>query len=138
MASCDYGVRGPDTGDVIVGWIVRLIAVLAAVGVISFDALSVGSSRLSIEDHAATAARAAADSWAATHNRQNAFESAWQSATEANGSNLVDPKSFVIDPDGQAHVSLTREAPTFIVRLVAPLRHWALVRSTAISKPSPA
>lgn len=138
MVSCDYSASSPDTGDVIIGWIVRLVAILAAVGVLTFDALSVGSSRLSIEDHAATAARAAADTFASTHNKQNAFDSAWASATEANGSNKVDPKSFQIDPKGQAHVTLTREAPTFVVRLVAPLRHWAEVRSVAVSRPSPA
>lgn len=138
MVSCDYSAGSPDTGDVIIGWIVRLVAILAAVGVLAFDALSVGSSRLSIEDQAATAARAAADTFAATHNKQNAFDSAWASATESNVGNQVDPKSFQIDPKGQARVTLTREAPTFVVRLVPPLRHWAKVRSVAVSRPSPA
>lgn len=138
MASWDPSAGRGDTGDVIVSWLVRLVVVLATVGVLIFDALSVGSSRLSIEDHAATAARAAADSWAATHNKQTAFTSAWESATQADAGNQADPKSFLIDPDGQAHVSLSREAPTLVVHLVGPLRHWALVRSSAVSKPSPA
>jgi len=136
MASWDGSARGPDTGDVILGWIVRLVAGLAVVGVLTFDALSIGSSRLSIEDQANSAARAAADTWAANHDAQAAFDSAWTVAIEANATNQVDPRSFVIDPQGQAHVTLTREAPTFIVRLVAPLRHWAQVRSVTVSKGS--
>lgn len=136
MASADGSPGGTDNGDVIIGWIVRLVAGLAVVGVISFDALSIGSSRLSIEDQANSAARAAADTWATSHDAQAAFDSAWTVAVEANATNQVDPKSFVIDPQGQARVTVTRDAPTFVVHLMRPLRHWSLVSSTAVSKAS--
>lgn len=127
---------GGDTGDIVLGWLVRVIALLAVVGVMAFDALSVGSSRLSIDDQATTAARAAADSWAASHDMQGAFDTAWHSATEADATNDVDVKSFSIDATGVAHVTLSREAPTFVMRLIPPLRHLAVVRAVGDSHPS--
>ena len=125
-----------DRGDIVLGWLVRVVALLAVVGVMAFDALSVGSSRLSIDDQATTAARAAADSWAASHDMQGAFDTAWRSATESDSTNDVDVKSFSIDAAGVAHVTLRREAPTFVMRLIPPLRHLAVVRAVGDSQPS--
>ena len=137
MASSRHGRAHPnDRGDIVLSWLVRVIALLAVVGVMAFDVLSVGSSRLSIDDQATTAARAAADSWAASHDLQGAFDAAWRSATEADATNDVDVKSFSIDAGGVAHVTLRREAPTFIVRLIPPLRRLAVVRAVGDSQPS--
>ena len=126
-----------DSGDIILGWMVRLVAVLAVVGVLSFDALSIGSGRVSIQDQASTAARAAADRWAVSHNAQSAFDSAWSSATADNSANEIDPKSFSIDPSGDVQLTVTREVPTFVVRLIAPLRAWAHVQAVGVAKPIP-
>ena len=137
MASSRHGREHPnDRGDIVLSWLVRVIVLLAVVGVMAFDVLSVGSSRLSIDDQATTAARAAADSWAASHDRQGAFDAAWHSATESDATNDVDVKSFSIDAGGVAHVTLRREAPTFIVRLIPPLRRLAVVRAVGDSQPS--
>lgn len=137
MASSRHGREHPnDRGDIVLSWLVRVIALLAVVGVMAFDVLSVGSSRLSIDDQATTAARAAADSWAASHDRQGAFDAAWRSATESDATNDVDVKSFSIDAAGVAHVTLRREAPTFVVRLIPPLRRLAVVRAVGDSQPS--
>lgn len=121
-----------DRGDIVVGWLVRVIALLAVVGVMSFDALSVLSARLSVEDQAAAAARAAADTWSTTHVAQTAFDSAWRSAAEANPTNDVDVASFRIDPSGAAHVTVSREAPTFVMRMIPQLRELAVVRSVVV------
>lgn len=137
MASSRHGREHPnDRGDIVLSWLVRVIVLLAVVGVMAFDVLSVGSSRLSIDDQATTAARAAADSWAASHDRQGAFDAAWHSATESDATNDVDVKSFSIDAGGVAHVTLRREAPTFVVRLIPPLRRLAVVRAVGDSRPS--
>lgn len=134
MRMVDSHVRDADTGDIIVGWLVRVVALLAVAGVMSFDALSIGTSRLSIEDQAKAAARAAAETWSTSRNAQSAFDSAWRSATEANATNEVSAASFSIDPSGAAHVVVSREAPTFVVRLIGPLRQLAVVRSEAVGK----
>lgn len=136
MASVDPRERSADRGDIVLGWLVRVIALLAVVGVLAFDALSIGSSRLSIEDQATDAARQAADTWAGSHDAQRAFDDAWRSATEANATNEVDAASFSIDPSGRAHVKVTREAPTFVVRLIPPLRHLALLHTEGVSTAS--
>lgn len=132
--SCGAG----DRGDIVLGWLVRLVALLALVGVLAFDALSVASARLSIEDQASDAARAAADTWATRHDAQSSFDSAWRNATEANATNELNPKTFSVSPNGTAHVTLSRTAPTFVVRLIPPLRHLAVIRADGVSKGSTA
>ncbi len=137
MASSRHGRQDPsDRGDIVLGWLVRVVALLAVVGVMAFDVLSVGSSRLSVDDQATTAARAAADSWAASHDLQGAFDAAWRSATEADATNDVDAASFSVDAAGVAHVTLRREAPTFVMHLIPPLRRLAVVRAVGDSRPS--
>ena len=125
-----------DRGDIVLGWLVRLVVLLSILGVFAFDSLSIGASRFSIEDQANDAARAAAAQWASTKDAQRAFDSAWKSATEANPTNEIAVSSFFIDPAGQAHLTVTREAPTFVVRLVAPVRHWAKVKADGVSRSS--
>lgn len=134
MASCERHTGGADRGDIVVGWLVRVIAVLALIGVAAFDSFSIGSSRLSIEDQASSAARAAADAWATSHDAQTAFDSAYKSAIAANANNEISVSSFSIDPAGQAHLVVHREAPTFVIHLIHPLRHWALVHADGVSK----
>src|SRR6476469_6633079 len=104
---------GGDRGDIVLGWLVRVVALLAVVGVMAFDGLSIASSRLSIEDQARDAARAAADTC----------------DTEPNATIVLNPKTFSVDRSGIAHVTVTRTAPTFVVRLIPPLRHLAVVHS---------
>ena len=125
-----------DRGDIVLGWLVRLVVLLSILGVFAFDSLSIGAGRFSIEDQANDAARAAAAQWASTKDAQRAFDSAWKSATEANPTNEIAVSSFLIDPAGQAHLTVTREAPTFVVRLVAPVRHWATVKANGVSRAS--
>lgn len=134
MAGADGRAPGADRGDIVLGWLVRLVAVLALLGVCAFDSLSIGASRLSIADQASDAARAAAERWEGTHDAQSAFDSAWNSATEANPTNEIPVTSFSIDSTGQARLTVGREAPTFLIRLVPPLRHWALVQADGVSR----
>ncbi len=136
MAGTDPDVSSADRGDIVLGWLVRLVAVLAVVGVLSFDAISIGSSRISIQDQAGAAARAAAENWVTTHDAQSAFDSAWRSATEADAGNEVSTSTFVIDPAGTVHVTVSREAPTFVVRLIGPLRDLTRVRAGGLGTAS--
>jgi hypothetical protein len=134
LAASRAGVRADDRGDIVVGWLVRVVASVAVVGVLLFDAVSVGAAKMSVTDQAAQAARAASDSWLTRHDQQVAFDAAWKAATEANPANTVDTKTFRVERNGTVHLTVERTAPTVVLQLVGPLRHWADVSSEGVGR----
>lgn len=126
-----------DAGGIVVGWLVKLVVVVGLVGVVLFDAISIGVSRLSVEDAGALAAREASTSLARTGNLQSAYETALQTAWEANALNEIPPASFVALPDGSIELVVSREATTFVVRHIEWFRPWANVEAQATGKPMP-
>jgi hypothetical protein len=125
-----------ERGDVVVGWLVRLVAGVAVAGLVLFDAISVGVAAMSVTDQASTAARAASDSWLTRHDQQQAFDAAWQSAVDANAGNTVDTHSFRVQRNGTVELSVHRTAPTLVLRLLGPLSHWAVVTGDAVARSS--
>ena len=126
-----------DAGGIVVGWLVKLVVVVGLVGVALFDAISIGVSRLSVEDAGALAAREASTSLARTGNLQSAYETAVHTAWEANELNDIPPSTFVALPDGSVQLVVSREATTFVVRHVGWMRPWAHVEAEANGKPMP-
>src|SRR5438552_3888444 len=59
-------VETDDRGDIVLGWLTKLIVVLGVLGLLGFDAISLVQSRFQASDRATTAASAAADSYKAT------------------------------------------------------------------------
>ena len=67
-----------DTGDIVVGWLVRLVASLAVVGVLLFDGISLGVAPLEVMDQAADASRVASGEVASGRSAQDAYDAAWR------------------------------------------------------------
>jgi hypothetical protein len=137
MASSDLSTPADDRGDVVLGWLVKITLVLAVLGIVAFDGISIATARLSVEDQGNEAARTASETWERTHDANASYASASAAATEANPLNEIDPKSFRLDPDGTAHLTITREAATIVAHHIGPLRTFCTVdvdaqgRSTA-------
>jgi hypothetical protein len=123
-----------DRGDIVVGWLVRVVASVAVVGVILFDAISIGTAEMSVTDQASTAARAASTDWLSHHDQQSAFDAAWESATQANALNTVDTHTFRVEQNGTVHLTVERTAPTLVLRLLGPLSHWADVTGEGVGR----
>jgi hypothetical protein len=117
-----------DRGDIVLGWLTKLVGTLAVLGVIGFDAVSLGAARFSAEDSAQTAARAASSAYSAPADLQKAYEAAYASAAEKG--DTIAPGDFTIAPDGRVTLTLQRTAPTMLLEKIGPLRHWAEVRTT--------
>jgi hypothetical protein len=124
----------PDEGDIVVGWLVRVVASVAIAGVLLFDLVSVAAAKMSVTDQASMAARTASDDWAVHHDQQSAFDAAWTSATEANPTNTVDTRSFRVAQGGTVRLTVRRTAPTLVLRLVGPLSHWADVAGEGVGR----
>ncbi|HEX3004434.1 MAG TPA: hypothetical protein VHO27_09480 [Angustibacter sp.] len=134
MVSSDLRTPSGDAGGIVLGWLTRLTVVLAIVGVIAFDGISIVTSRLSLEDAGNQAARSASETWESTHDIRAALASAQRTATEANADTTVVSDSLSVDADGTAHLVVTREASTLVARHIGPMRHWVELRVQGVGK----
>jgi hypothetical protein len=123
-----------DRGDIVLGWLTKLVATLAALGVVGFDLISLGSARFQAEDHAQSAVRAANESYRSSKDLQAAYDAAVAEVVEHG--DTIDAQSFTVGPDGRITLTLRRTAPTMLVEKVAPLRDWAQVESTVSARPA--
>ena len=121
-----------DRGDIVLGWLTKLMATLAVLGVLGFDAISLVSTRFQAEDHAQTAARTAAETYRSSKNLQAAYDAAV--AEVARHGDTIEPTTFTVAPDGAVTLTLRRTASTMLVEKVGPLRDWALVETTVTGR----
>ena len=124
-----------DRGDIVLGWMTRVVSVLAVLGVLGFDAVSLASARFTAEDHAQTAAREAAATWAQSHVLQTAYDAALAEVLESG--DTIDAASFAATPEGSVTLTLRRTAPTLVLERIPPLREWATMTATVTARPAP-
>lgn len=123
-----------DRGDIVLGWLTRVVAVLAVLGLIGFDAVSLAMARFTAEDHAQAAARAAATTFQQTPVPQSAYEAALGEVV-ASG-DTIDPASFSAAQDGSVTLTLSRTAPTMLLDRIPPLREWTRMSATVTGRPA--
>jgi hypothetical protein len=111
-----------DRGDIVLGWLTKLVVVIGALGLVGFDGVSLAQARFQAADRATTAADAAADSFAATKALQPAFDAAY--ATTRDG-DVIETKTFAIAPDGTVTLRLHHTATTLLLHRVKALQHFA-------------
>lgn len=124
-----------DRGGIVLGWLTRVVAVMAVLGLFGFDAISMASTRVTAEDHAQLAARAAAESFEQTQGLQSAYDAALREVT-ASG-DTIDAPSFRAAADGTVTLTLHRVAPTLVVSRIPPVRDWARQSATVTTLPAP-
>lgn len=120
-----------DTGGIVVGWLVKLVAVFAVIGVLAFDAVSLGVAQLAVTDTAAAASRAAYDELGATGNVQLAYGVAVARATEESADNEVPTDRFSVAPDGTVTLTVVRHPPTLVVHHVPRSEDWLVLEATS-------
>ena len=123
-----------DRGDIVLGWLTKLVVTLAVLGVVGFDLVSLGTARFQAEDHAQAAARAANASWKSAQDLQRAYDAAL--AEVAEHGDTIDPQTFTVGTDGNITLTLHRVAPTMLVEKIGPARSWAEVDVTVSARPS--
>jgi hypothetical protein len=128
---------GLDRGGIVVGWLVRLCLSLGAVGLVAFDGISVGVTRMAATDDAAAAAAAASAAWSQTRRTERAYAAAVEVARAGDPASQVPRDSFRIAPDGAVHLVVVRRARTIVVEQVTAVRDWALVEAAGSATPTP-
>lgn len=127
----------PDAGDIVVGWLTRIVVVVGLFGLVLFDAISIGVSRLSVEDAGVLAAREASTDLARTGDLQAAYAAALATVQQANPLNQVPPAGFEALPDGRVRFVVSRDATTFVVHRIGWIEDWAHVEATVTGSPLP-
>lgn len=115
----------------VIGWLTRVVITFAVIGLVLFDAISVGTTTTSVADQGATAAQEASATWNSSHSIQQAYDAAVASAITANPLNEVATKGFSVDPDGRVHLMIRRTAPTLVLSKWSRTAGWARVHSQA-------
>lgn len=121
-----------DTGGIVLGWVTRLVFFFSVAAVVLFDAISIGTTAMTVADQGSTAAQAASEAWQTGDNDvQTAYNAAVASATEQNKADVIATKDFKVDADGTVHLTVSRTAATLIVYRIGPIKSWAYVERHA-------
>ncbi|HSP37525.1 MAG TPA: hypothetical protein VLR26_07220 [Frankiaceae bacterium] len=115
----------------VVGWLTKVAITLAVLGVLLFDATALLIGRVSVADHADTAAQAAGDSWRDLHSYPAALLAA---QVAAHGDEIV-PDSLVIATDGSTRLVLRQTVNTLVVRHIPQLETLNVVTEAGAAHP---
>lgn len=118
-----------ERGDVIVGWFTKIVIILALVGVIGFEATSIGVAHVQTQDTAKAAARAGSREWKDSRDVQRAYQAA--DAVAAADSGRIAPEEFVIHDDGSVTVTVEKEASSLVLVRFSFSRKLVKIRETA-------
>ena len=131
MERLSSACRDSERGDIVLGWITKLAVGFALAGIVLFDAMSVGTTVSSLADQGSYAAREASETWNASKDLQKAYLTASAIASESNKHNVIDPKTFRVDPDGRVHLTISRTATTLVLYRIGPINHLGEVKQDA-------
>lgn len=121
-----------DRGDVVLGWLAKVVVVLSVLGVLGFDGASLLHTGFTASDTAAHAASDAVDVWTSSKDVQAAYAAAEVTAGRSGGT--VPKKTFAIDADGTVHLQVRATAPTFVLRHIGPIKHYAVITSSGSAR----
>ncbi len=130
------GLRSRDAGDVVLGWLVRLVATFAVIGVLAFDGISLGVASLGVQDDAAAAARAASLAVEPGRvDRQAVYDAAWSEVVQGQPAVDIPVDGFSVGPDGTVTVTVERTVATLVLHHLPRSERWLTVSATATRAP---
>jgi hypothetical protein len=115
-----------DRGAMAVMTVTKLVAAMAVLGVGGYDTVACMADHAKTEDQAQDAAYAASQSWLNTKNIYDAFAAAQATLKAENPDDKLIRSSFSIDPDGTAHLQVTRTADTLVIGHIGFLKHYTV------------
>jgi uncharacterized membrane protein len=122
-----------DQRGIVASYMVKLILVIALIGMVFVEGGAVVFSKLQAQDLAESAAVAGASSWWHTKNAANAREQAVLLLGDK--SPRAKMTAFRLDPGGTVSVSVRLQANTFLLQHIAFLKPYTVSRATATAQP---
>jgi hypothetical protein len=115
---------GNDRGAARLATVTWLLVVLAVIGVVGFDGISILADRVSAQNDAQTAAYAASQEWHTTPNLDDAYQAAV--ASVAGKGDVISTHHFTVDSNGTIHLILRRRADSILLGHISSLRHYTM------------
>jgi len=116
-----------ERGDIVLGWLLKLIVSLAIVGVVAFEGGAVIVAHVGTDTAANDAAGEGALMYSHAHDAK-AAEAAARGSAKMNGASLV---SFTVATDGRTvTVIVEKTARTLLLQRLSATRSWGVVRVT--------
>lgn len=122
---------GRESGDIVVGWLVRLVVALTVAGVLALDGISVGVAALATTDQAAAASRAGSTGLLEGGSTQAAYDAALAAVAAEQPLAELPVDGFTVGADRSVTVTVRRQAPTFVLHHVPGSRRWLTVTATS-------
>lgn len=123
-----------DDGAIVLGWLTKVVIVLAVLGVLSYDGIAIVTANISAADRANTLASEAADQVKGLRDVNKAY--AVISSEAASSGDTILPQDFRVSSDGHVTLVLRREANSIWMIRIAPLRKFLHVRATGEGAPA--
>ena len=116
------------------GWLTKLAATLAVLGLLAFDGIALVTAEFAATDQANIVARVAADTYKATHDVQLSYNAAVLEATKSN--DTVEAKTFTVrQTDGHVTLTVHKKATTLWLYRIGPLKKYTDVKATGEGSP---
>ena len=123
-----------DSGSIVLGWLTKLVATLAVLGVLAFDGIALVKTSFSAADEANSIAGVAADTYKSTHNVQKSYDAA--AAEAAKTSDTVDVKNFIVrETDGHVTLTIHKLATTLWMHRIGALKKYTEDSATGEGSP---
>lgn len=123
-----------DEGAIVLGWLTKLVVVLAVVGFLAYDVVSIVTATFSTSDRANTLASEAADDVRSYKDINKAY-SVIAAEAEADG-DTIRPQDFSVESNGEVTLVLRHETTSLWMHRIAPLRHFLQVTATGVGAPA--
>ena len=127
--------RAPDDrGGIVLGWLTRIVLFFAVAGLALFDAISIGTTAMTVADQGSFAALQASEDWQTSKSVQSAYNAAVAAAAKENPADVIATDDFKIDADGTVHLTVSRTATTLVVFRIGPIKSWTHIVRHATGK----
>lgn len=118
-----------DRGGIVVGWLLKIVVVIAAIGLVAYDLVSIAYAKVATSDDARYIAMGASEAIVLDHaDNAEAVEMA-RARAESRGVTLG-KKDVVISPDRTVTVSIHRTANTLFVSRIGPLQKYGVINES--------
>jgi hypothetical protein len=124
-----------DRGDVVLGWLSRVVVILAIVGVLGYDGVTIGLANGRANDQAHDAALAAAADYYVHHNVQTAYQVAVETATTADSGDVIAASTFSVSSAGAVSLRLTHSIHTVVAHYL-PVATFKTATQSVVAPPT--
>lgn len=118
-------VRHAEQGEIITGWLLKMLLTVAVLAIIAYEVISIGVTTVALDDNAREVARAARDAYRSSQSLEAATEAAVAVA------DLHNAEVVALEDEGEELViTLQRQAPTLVTHRIGPLEDFTMASVT--------